>query len=339
MEEDKKSNPGAPATDTTSALFVSARKKQLQQQEEEQRAREKEEKRLEAEAEVRRLEQEVEDRKRKVEEEARKAEEEARRIAEEARARKAEAEANPDAILGKAPEAQPAGKGFNMPKIGVGKPSRDKAAPSPAPGRETAPKAQPAAGSAAKDGLAAKVDKKMIPLIGGAAAVVVIAIIAIVMLTGSGGLPSGFKEYANSEAGLTFAANENWTQGTEAWDSFYYPILGVWTADEKYGAFLVNFSYEYQEMAGEGLNGNDILGEFVYMLSDDIPDIEYVSDITYQKTDQADRYAADVNIDSRPYSASVSIYPDGSCVAALVSSSTPEDKNLQAVLDSAAVLQ
>lgn len=339
MEEDKKSNPGAPATDTTSALFVSARKKQLQQQEEEQRAREKEEKRLEAEAEVRRLEQEVAERKRKVEEEARKAEEEARRIAEEARARRAEAEANPDAILGKAPEAQPAGKGFHMPKIGAGKPGRDKAAPSPNPGRKTAPEAQPAVGSVAKDGRTAKVDKKMIPIIGGAAAVVLIAIIAIVMMTRSSGLPDGFKEYANTDAGLKFAANETWKQEIETSNSFYYPILGVWAVEDEYGIFFVNFSREYREMAGEGLTGNDILGEFVYLLSDDIPDIEYASDITHQKTGQADRYAAKVNIDNRPYSASISIYPDGSCVAALVSSNTPEDKNLQVVLDSAAVLQ
>lgn len=339
MEEDKKSNPGAPATDTTSALFVSARKKQLQQQEEEQRAREKEEKRLEAEAEVRRLEQEVAERKRKVEEEARKAEEEARRIAEEARARKAEAEANPDAILGKAPEAQPAGKGFNMPKLGAGKPGRDKAAPSPDPGRKTTPEAQPALGSAAKDGRAAKVNKKMIPMIGGAAAVVLIAIIAIVMITGSGGLPDGFKKYASTEAGLTFAAHETWKQEIEASDSFYYPMLGVWAAKDEYGVFLVNFSREYRELAGEGLKGNDILGEFVYLLSDNTLDIEYTSDIAYQKTGQADRYVANVNIDSRPYSASISIYPDGSCVAAMVSSNTPEDKNLQVVLDSAAVLQ
>ena len=59
MAEDKKNPTGAPATDTTSALFVSARKKQLEQQEAERRAKEKEEALLAAEAETRRLELEV----------------------------------------------------------------------------------------------------------------------------------------------------------------------------------------------------------------------------------------------------------------------------------------
>jgi hypothetical protein len=70
MDQDKKNATGAPSSDTTSALFVSARKKQLEQQEADQRAKEKEEKRLAAEAEVRRLEAEVEERRRKATEEA-----------------------------------------------------------------------------------------------------------------------------------------------------------------------------------------------------------------------------------------------------------------------------
>ncbi len=86
--EDNKNNQGAPSTDNTSALFVSARKKQLQQQEQDRIAAEKEAARLAAEEEVRRLEQEVADRRRQAEEDAKKVEEEAqerRRLAEESR--------------------------------------------------------------------------------------------------------------------------------------------------------------------------------------------------------------------------------------------------------------
>lgn len=92
-ENDKKVNGGAPSSDTTSALFVSARKKQLEQQEAERRAKEKEEQRLAAEAEVRRLEREVEERRRKAEEDARQAEEDARRFEAETAEKKRQAEA------------------------------------------------------------------------------------------------------------------------------------------------------------------------------------------------------------------------------------------------------
>lgn len=103
MAEDKKSNSGAPSTDTTSALFVSARKKQLEQQEAERRAKEKEEQRKAAEDEVRRLEKEVEDRRRKAEEDARKAEDEARRITQDAQARTAKAREEAQEADAKAP--------------------------------------------------------------------------------------------------------------------------------------------------------------------------------------------------------------------------------------------
>jgi len=124
MNQDNKAPGGAPSDDTTSALFVSARKKQLEQQEQERRAKEKEDERLAAEAEVRRLEAEVEERRRKAEEDARRAEaeaeqrkrqadEEARRIAEEARAKKEKAAEDPDSVLG----AQPQKKEIKLPKI------------------------------------------------------------------------------------------------------------------------------------------------------------------------------------------------------------------------------
>ena len=67
MAEELKNGSGAPAADQTSPLLVSARKKQLEQQEEARRAKEEDEKRLAAEAELRRLEQEVQARHSKAE--------------------------------------------------------------------------------------------------------------------------------------------------------------------------------------------------------------------------------------------------------------------------------
>ncbi|XEQ95505.1 hypothetical protein SPX_02760 [Sporomusa paucivorans] len=123
MSNEEKKNPGAASGDDTSALFVSARKKQLAEQEVQRKAAEEEAKRKAAEEEVRRLEAEVAERKRQ-------AEEEAIRIAEEARAQKAEAAANPDAILGP-PPAEQEGKGAGlpqMPKISIPRPDISPAA-------------------------------------------------------------------------------------------------------------------------------------------------------------------------------------------------------------------
>ena len=101
MDENNNNQSGSQPADNTSALFVTARKKQLEQQEAERVAKEKEDQRLAAEAEVRRLEAEVEERRRRAEEEARRVEaeaaekkrqieEESRRVAEEARIRNAQ---------------------------------------------------------------------------------------------------------------------------------------------------------------------------------------------------------------------------------------------------------
>ncbi len=87
---DNFNNRGAPSSDETSALFVSARKKQLAEQEQQRIAAEQEAARIAAEAEVRRLEAEVEERKRKAQEDAikiQKEEEERRRMAEVEKAR------------------------------------------------------------------------------------------------------------------------------------------------------------------------------------------------------------------------------------------------------------
>jgi hypothetical protein len=159
MDNDNKNTSGAPSSDTTSALFVSARKKQIEQQETERIAKEKEEKRLAAEAEVRRLEKEVEDRKRKAEEDAVAAEAEARRVAAEAKAKMSAAATNPDAVLG-------AGKPAAKPPIGINLPGANK----------------PAAEGGA---VAAKpLDTKMLMIIGGAVLAVIIIVVLIVVLAG-----------------------------------------------------------------------------------------------------------------------------------------------------------
>ncbi len=87
---ENQNNQGAPSSDETSALFVSARKKQLAEQEEQRLAAEKQAARLAAEEEVRRLEAEVAERKRKAEADAvqiQQEEEERRRQAEIEKAR------------------------------------------------------------------------------------------------------------------------------------------------------------------------------------------------------------------------------------------------------------
>lgn len=154
-DNDEKKNPGASSGDDTSALFVSARKKQLAEQEVQRRAAEEEAKRKAAEEEVRCLEAEVAERKRQAEEEARK-------IAEEARAQKAEAAANPDAILG-APPAEKTGKGASLPqlpKISIPRPN---------------------IGSAGRGEAAGK--SKMLKIIGG---VVAVLLVAVFLIAGSG---------------------------------------------------------------------------------------------------------------------------------------------------------
>lgn len=283
MEQDKKNQSAAPSSDTTSALFVSARKKQLEQQEAERRAKEKEEQRLAAEAEVRRLEQEVAERKRqtqeearrleqevaehkrKMQEEARTAEEEAHRIAEESRAKRAAAAANPDAVLGVAPEKP---QGVKLPGIKMpGGGQSAAAAPTPAPKAPSIPK--PAVGTGA---VAAKLpmNKKTLIVIGSAVAAVLIVVVvliafmgrndnsgydygmenvgayadvepgAIIELEDMGGAPAGMKRFYDEDMGL----------------AFNYP--GTWEA-ELYVAGGSNAQFNYVMVYSGGNDGQGIL--------------------------------------------------------------------------------
>ena len=205
MSDDRNAQPGAPSDDTTSALFVSARKKQLEQQETDRRAKEKENQRLAAEAEVQRLELEVEERRRKAQEDKMIAEAEAVRIAHEAQAKKAMAQTNPNAVLGSqqyaANPAQKAPKAHGMPNA-----TAPSATGTPAPGLLK--------------------NKKMLMIIGGAAAVVVIAVVLIIVLSSSGGGvkidPNMVLGWYYSDYGISLNYPEGWSVFTEEYPPRVY---------------------------------------------------------------------------------------------------------------------
>jgi hypothetical protein len=192
MDRDNKKGTGASSDDTTSALFVSARKKQLEQQEADRRAKEKEDQRLAAEAEVRRLEREVEERRQKAEADKKAAEEEARRIAQEARAKQAQAAENPDTVLGARPEKKDL-KMPKMPKISMPE--------------------KPANSGAAAPGGAAKAapNIKILAVAGGGAALVLILVFVFV-LAGKGSA-SPVTESGFDFSGIWYDASyENYTE-------------------------------------------------------------------------------------------------------------------------------
>lgn len=179
---DPKKNLGAPSSDETSALFVSARKKQLAEQEALQKKQEEERRRMEAEAEVRRLEEEVSARKAAAEKEA------ARLAAEQAAAGKAQAAgATP---FGSAP-AQGAGPAPAAPQ---------------APAQTPPPAAPVMASAGATQPAPAKSGPKKLLLIGGiavAAIVVVVLIIALASGGGSGDTPAAGASGAAPAAAAT----------------------------------------------------------------------------------------------------------------------------------------
>jgi hypothetical protein len=186
MDNDNKNTSGAPSSDTTSALFVSARKKQIEQQETERIAKEKEEKRLAAEAEVRRLEAEVADRKRKAEEDAAAAEAEARRVAEESKAKIAAAASNPNAVLG----AQKSGGFTSSPASSGFTPSAS--APKPA-----SPAATPSGGNAGGSFIdKLKTNRQLQLICGGALAGVIVIVVVLAIVLGGGSAPLT-DEYGN----------------------------------------------------------------------------------------------------------------------------------------------
>lgn len=196
---DQQNNTGAPSTDTTSALFVSARKKQLEQQEAERQAKEREAERLAAEAEVRRLEQEVAERKRRAQEEAQRVEQEAAQRREQAQqeAQRVEQEAARRRV-----QAQ---QGVQRAEQEAAMRARAAAQPGATP-----PQAKAAT---TKAGL----PKNKLVLIGGAAAVLIVAVVLIVVLSSGGGAsynPQNFNNEISAADGLTLSYPEKWVGDT-----------------------------------------------------------------------------------------------------------------------------
>ncbi|MDR2531004.1 MAG: cell envelope integrity protein TolA, partial [Oscillospiraceae bacterium] len=255
MDQDKKNTSGAPSSDTTSALFVSARKKQLEEQEAAARAKEKEDQRLAAEAEVRRLEAEVEARRIKAAEDAkrveaeaveqkRRADEDAKRIAEETRQKQAQAAANPDAILGSAKKEV---KLPQIPKL----PKKEPGAPS-----------KPAGQGGGVSGLLQ--NKKLLAIIGGGAAVIILAVVLIVTLGGNPAVKP------LTESGEDFSGE--WYDGTsESYNIIEFENDGTVSIDAGDGGI---------ETASYKVNG-----ETVTIVLDDGSKIELVLDGDYMISD------------------------------------------------------
>jgi hypothetical protein len=229
MDNENKTTSGAPSSDTTSALFVSARKKQIEQQETERIAKEKEEKRLAAEAEVRRLEAEVADRKRKAEEDAKAAEEEAKRIAEESKAKiaaaAAEAAAEAKAAAAATPSAPKPAPTPAKPAPATPKPAAaatsTAASTTPAAVSTSAADATPAPAGSPIAGLLQ--DKKMLMILGGAVVAVIVIIVIIAVIIGSlaGGDDLTIDEYGNyyNSAGELVDENGDLIEGEDYYSS------------------------------------------------------------------------------------------------------------------------
>ena len=228
MNDNRNTPTGASSDDTTSALFVSARKKQLAQQEAERKAKEKEEQRLAAEAEVQRLEREVDARRRQAEEEARRieyenaekrrlAEEEARRIAEVARARQVQAEKDPDSVLGA--NAQPK---YNAPSM---------------PNARTQHTSRVSSGSAKKP-------NPIIFVIAGVAAVVVIAVILIFTLRGGDGNDNGNINNPSIEATTPSPPDDSPRPSpTEPVPSIEYEIFGSYYLLDEFDKVIFDIEF------------------------------------------------------------------------------------------------
>ncbi len=227
-ENNKKSNSAAPSSDTTSALFVSARKKQLEQQEIERREKEKEEKRLAAEAEVRRLEQEVEARRRRAEEEARRAEAEAFRMAQEAQNRPTIVAPNPNA--------------FHTPP----------AAPTPVPVQK--------APATARVAPSLKNNKKVL-IFGGAGAVLAVVVVLILVLMGSGGSSSLMLDqvYESADLGFSFSYPTDWVVEEDLGKR----ALTISTPDEISGVCIMDSTDEVNRRVAGGYDVLSAAGSII----------------------------------------------------------------------------
>jgi len=268
MDQDKKTPAGAPSSDTTSALFVSARKKQLEQQETERRAKEKEDQRLAAEAEVRRLEAEVEERRRKAEEDARQADADAHRIAQEAHMKKAQAAVNPDAVIG-VPMQQS--------KIPV-----------------ASNKTKPAANGSFPANLLG--NKKLLAIIGGGAAALVLLIVILVSSLG-GGSKTPYLTASGFDMTGSFINMETTTQ-LSLYASGNAELIHPDNSIET-GTYTIEDDYIIVSLDG-------VTHEFMIITEDGLGDenfdlyVRVGSDLYYQEADSSVGFDSDDEIDSPP---------------------------------------
>ncbi len=202
MENNDKKVQNAPSSDQTQALFVSSRKKQLEEQEAQRIAAEKEAQRIAAEEEVKRLELEVAERKRQAEEDAkrieaeaierkRQAEEDAKKMEIEAAERKQKAEEDAKKAALDAKKAEIAAQGKKLQSDITGKlGSTASNLQNKFTKNEKADTPSPKA-SASDAATAAAPDKQKMMMFGGIAAVAIVVIALMAMLLGGGG---GIKE-------------------------------------------------------------------------------------------------------------------------------------------------
>lgn len=251
MDQKNSSNTGAPSTDTTQALFVSARKKQLEQQEAERLAKEREEERLAAEAEVRRLEQAVAERKRR-------AQEEALRVEEEAARRREQAELDAKQAAEEAARARAA------------------AQEAPPPSSKPAP-AQKAAKQARQTGQTRQFEQtgqtgaksNKIALIAGGAVLLVVAVVLVIVLAGGGGNkanavnPETFSNYISSEDGLGIRYPGGWTGET------VYESTGLFlqSGDKQSTVFALSLEDVLQSAAEEGTDALTAVEDTLYLVA------------------------------------------------------------------------
>ncbi len=253
MENNDKKVQNAPSSDQTQALFVSSRKKQLEEQEAQRIAAEKEAQRIAAEEEVKRLELEVAERKRQAEEDAkrieaeaierkRRAEEDAKKMEVEAaeRKQKAEEEAKKAALDAKKAEIAAQGKKLQSDitgKLGStasnlqNKFTKNEKTDTPSPKAPT--------GDAAT---AAAPDKQKMMMFGGIGAVAIVIIAVMVMLLGGGGIKES-------------------------------ELQGVWYASN--GLSMIDFigdEFEMTSVTGEmAVGAYEIDDTTVYLLEGDVP--------------------------------------------------------------------
>lgn len=282
MDQENKKNNVAPSTDTTSALFVSARKRQIEEQEAQRLAREKEDERRRAEDEVRRLEAEVAERKRRAEEEAlRVATEEKQRLEDEKKRREEQQKRLDEEQRRQAKEAAQAAQKSTVQSV------------------------------VSQGGAAVKKALPLLPIIGGAVGLV--AVIVLVVLLASGG--SGKQPKAKpAQAKVSTQAPIETPQGADVPD--YATLLMQQT-----GTWYLNGNMADIRFITDGASGWQIYDESLVLVVQGTFEVDNEAAITATYIDDdGDEMEASVTFNDENsfnlsdevfYSEAFSAYPEG----------------------------